>query len=104
MAGSHSRIRDEVDIANEILLVFETSFSSHSAEHGCYIKYPKEDSWRNLTEEMDLSWMSKVSEIFSYYTERTQGRYFFIHASEYSLYLQVHLLNTSAARSHGIIA
>ncbi|KAJ3096221.1 threalose-6-phosphate phosphatase [Phlyctochytrium planicorne] len=46
-----------------------------SAEHGCFIKYPEDGKWVNLSEEIDLSWKSKVTEIFSYYTERTQGSF-----------------------------
>ncbi|KAJ3188543.1 threalose-6-phosphate phosphatase [Irineochytrium annulatum] len=48
-----------------------------SAEHGCFIKYPdlNDGKWVNLTEEIDLSWKSKVAEIFQYYTERTQGSF-----------------------------
>ncbi|KAJ3068405.1 threalose-6-phosphate phosphatase [Rhizoclosmatium hyalinum] len=46
-----------------------------SAEHGCFIKYPHEDGWHNLTEQMDLSWKTEVTEIFSYFTERTQGSF-----------------------------
>ncbi|KAI9330622.1 glycosyltransferase family 20-domain-containing protein [Obelidium mucronatum] len=43
-----------------------------SAEHGCFIKYPGDTKWQNLTEQMDLSWKNEVTEVFSYYTERTQ--------------------------------
>ncbi|KAJ3265049.1 threalose-6-phosphate phosphatase [Chytriomyces hyalinus] len=46
-----------------------------SAEHGCFIKYPGESHWHNLTEQIDLSWKNEVTEIFSYYTERTQGSF-----------------------------
>ncbi|KAJ3328575.1 threalose-6-phosphate phosphatase [Blyttiomyces sp. JEL0837] len=48
-----------------------------SAEHGCFIKYPdlNEGKWNNLSEQIDLSWKSKVVEIFNYYTERTQGSF-----------------------------
>ncbi|KAJ3102876.1 threalose-6-phosphate phosphatase [Phlyctochytrium bullatum] len=46
-----------------------------SAEHGCFIKYPEDGKWVNLSEEIDLSWKAKVTEIFSYYTERTQGSF-----------------------------
>lgn len=68
-----------------------------SAEHGCFMKEPlargesdesESDSqlvttpgggkvssprWKNLTEALDMSWMSEVKEIFEYYTERTTG-------------------------------
>ncbi|KAJ3072177.1 threalose-6-phosphate phosphatase, partial [Quaeritorhiza haematococci] len=65
-----------------------------SAEHGSFIKYPDEalgssaptsssdpssttdaTGWVNLTSEMDLSWKQEVTEIFTYYTERTQGSF-----------------------------
>lgn len=44
-----------------------------SAEHGCFIKYPHSDEWQNLIEKVDMSWQKVVEEIFSYYTDRTQG-------------------------------
>lgn len=51
-----------------------------SAEHGGFIKKPilgtndpEEGQWTNLTEKLDMSWMSEVKEIFEYYTERTTG-------------------------------
>ena len=47
-----------------------------SAEHGCFIKYPEDSSkWLNLSEEIDLAWKNDVAEIFTYYTERTQGSF-----------------------------
>lgn len=46
-----------------------------SAEHGCFMRPPESDKWINLTEEFDMSWKNDVIEIFSYYTERTQGEY-----------------------------
>lgn len=50
-----------------------------SAEHGCFVKEPSPDgkpsSWMNLTEHLDMSWMSEVKEIFEYYTERTTGSF-----------------------------
>lgn len=46
-----------------------------SAEHGCFIKYPHDQKWINLSEEFDLTWKNEVTEIFSYYTERTQGSF-----------------------------
>ncbi|KAI8622700.1 glycosyltransferase family 20-domain-containing protein [Chytriomyces sp. MP71] len=46
-----------------------------SAEHGSFIKYPGEVGWHNLTEQIDLSWKNEVTEVFSYYTERTQGSF-----------------------------
>ena len=44
-----------------------------SAEHGSFIKAPGSDEWVNMTESLDMSWMSEVEEIFKYYTERTTG-------------------------------
>lgn len=59
-----------------------------SAEHGCFMKAPlsaeevekgvpggKDKPWTNLTEALDMSWMSEVKEIFEYYTERTTGSF-----------------------------
>ncbi|KAI0240017.1 hypothetical protein L0F63_001464 [Massospora cicadina] len=48
-----------------------------SAEHGCFMKEPHAGSadWVNLAEEIDLSWKDDVLEIFTYYTERTQGSF-----------------------------
>ncbi|KAJ1552316.1 threalose-6-phosphate phosphatase, partial [Nowakowskiella sp. JEL0078] len=46
-----------------------------SAEHGSFIKYPENGKWINLTEDMDFSWKQEVTEIFNYYTERTQGSF-----------------------------
>ncbi|KAI8817533.1 glycosyltransferase family 20-domain-containing protein [Fimicolochytrium jonesii] len=50
-----------------------------SAEHGCFLKYPSSDGkaedWINLSEELDFGWKKEVSEIFDYYTERTQGSF-----------------------------
>ncbi|KZS96206.1 trehalose-6-phosphate phosphatase [Sistotremastrum niveocremeum HHB9708] len=44
-----------------------------SAEHGSFVRSPGADGWSNLTEELDMSWMDEVLEIFKYYTERTTG-------------------------------
>ncbi|CAG8676695.1 3606_t:CDS:2, partial [Scutellospora calospora] len=44
-----------------------------SAEHGCFLRYPEQDKWINLTEDIDMSWQNDVKEIFTYFTERTQG-------------------------------
>ncbi|KAJ9102035.1 hypothetical protein QFC19_004963 [Naganishia cerealis] len=40
-----------------------------SAEHGSFVKGPGATEWINMTEHMDMSWMSEVEEIFRYYTE-----------------------------------
>ena len=44
-----------------------------SAEHGGFIREPGGTVWRNFTENLDMSWMDEVLEIFKYYTERTTG-------------------------------
>lgn len=40
-----------------------------SAEHGSFVKAPADNEWTNMTEALDMSWMSEVEEIFRYYTE-----------------------------------
>ncbi|KAF7344346.1 Trehalose-6-phosphate phosphatase [Mycena sanguinolenta] len=44
-----------------------------SAEHGGFMRAPGEETWVNLTEKLDMSWMGEVEEVFRYYTERTTG-------------------------------
>lgn len=44
-----------------------------SAEHGGFMREPGSKVWTNLTEKLDMSWMTEVAEIFKYYTERTTG-------------------------------
>ncbi|EWC45915.1 hypothetical protein DRE_04922 [Drechslerella stenobrocha 248] len=46
-----------------------------SAEHGSFVRRPRESEWVNLTETFDMSWQKDVMEIFQYYTERTQGSF-----------------------------
>ncbi|KAH8553826.1 glycosyltransferase family 20-domain-containing protein [Umbelopsis sp. PMI_123] len=46
-----------------------------SAEHGCFMKAPDTTKWINLTDSIDMSWKNDVIEIFTYYTERTQGSF-----------------------------
>ncbi|QRV91345.1 glycosyltransferase family 20 protein [Ceratobasidium sp. AG-Ba] len=46
-----------------------------SAEHGSFMREPGASDWTNLTETLDMSWMSEVHEIFKYYTERTTGSF-----------------------------
>jgi trehalose-phosphatase len=46
-----------------------------SAEHGCFIRYPHTTKWINLSAEFDLTWKNEVTEIFTYYTERTLGSF-----------------------------
>lgn len=44
-----------------------------SAEHGCFLRHPGSETWENLTSSMDMGWQKEVMEVFSHYTERTQG-------------------------------
>lgn len=44
-----------------------------SAEHGCFMRRPGSEQWENLAASMDMGWQKEVMDIFSYYTERTQG-------------------------------
>ncbi|KDR79803.1 hypothetical protein GALMADRAFT_241888 [Galerina marginata CBS 339.88] len=44
-----------------------------SAEHGGFVRERGTTEWTNFTENLDMSWMSEVEEIFRYYTERTTG-------------------------------
>ncbi|KAG0218852.1 threalose-6-phosphate phosphatase [Mortierella sp. GBA43] len=46
-----------------------------SAEHGSFMKQPGSKKWTNLTESLDMGWKNDVVEIFTYYTERTQGSF-----------------------------
>ncbi|KAF9332889.1 threalose-6-phosphate phosphatase [Podila minutissima] len=46
-----------------------------SAEHGSFMRQPGSKKWVNLTESMDMGWKNDVIEIFTYYTERTQGSF-----------------------------
>ncbi|KAF9425240.1 threalose-6-phosphate phosphatase [Podila epigama] len=46
-----------------------------SAEHGSFMRQPGSKKWINLTESLDMGWKNDVIEIFTYYTERTQGSF-----------------------------
>ncbi|KAF9362494.1 threalose-6-phosphate phosphatase [Mortierella sp. NVP85] len=46
-----------------------------SAEHGSFMRQPGSKKWVNLTESLDMGWKNDVVEIFTYYTERTQGSF-----------------------------
>lgn len=46
-----------------------------SAEHGSFMRHPRQEEWINLTEETDMSWQSKVIEIFQHFNDRTQGQF-----------------------------
>ena len=40
-----------------------------SAEHGSFVRGPGAEEFSNMTETLDMSWMSEVEEIFRYYME-----------------------------------
>ncbi|KAI9493872.1 glycosyltransferase family 20-domain-containing protein [Zychaea mexicana] len=46
-----------------------------SAEHGCFLKPAKATQWTNVLDDVNMSWKHDVTEIFEYYTERTQGSF-----------------------------
>ncbi|KAI8374198.1 glycosyltransferase family 20-domain-containing protein [Radiomyces spectabilis] len=46
-----------------------------SAEHGCFLKPAGAKEWTNILDDVDMSWQQGVTEIFDYYTERTQGSF-----------------------------
>ncbi|KAI1911462.1 threalose-6-phosphate phosphatase [Ophidiomyces ophidiicola] len=46
-----------------------------SAEHGCFIRKPHNDTWENLTDKSNMGWQKEVVDVFQYYTERTQGSF-----------------------------
>ncbi|GAA97381.1 glycosyltransferase family 20 protein [Mixia osmundae IAM 14324] len=46
-----------------------------SAEHGCFLREPGQDTWTDLTESIDMSWKEDVVEIFKYYEARTTGSF-----------------------------
>ncbi|KAA1107881.1 threalose-6-phosphate phosphatase [Puccinia graminis f. sp. tritici] len=46
-----------------------------SAEHGCFLREPGAKEWIDLTENIDMSWMDDVEEIFKYYEARTLGAF-----------------------------
>jgi len=46
-----------------------------SAEHGCFIREPKEEDWTDLTTNIDMTWKADVEEVFHYYEERTTGSF-----------------------------
>lgn len=46
-----------------------------SAEHGGFVKEPGQDEYRNLTEDLDMTWMKDIRSVFEYYTERTAGSF-----------------------------
>ncbi|KAF8631770.1 hypothetical protein AX15_002206 [Amanita polypyramis BW_CC] len=44
-----------------------------SAEHGGFVRERGSREWKNFTQNLDMSWMNDVLDIFKYYTERTTG-------------------------------
>ncbi|KAI7908009.1 glycosyltransferase family 20-domain-containing protein [Cokeromyces recurvatus] len=46
-----------------------------SAEHGCFFKAAGSSQWTNVLDDIDMSWKKDVTEIFDYYTERTEGSF-----------------------------
>lgn len=46
-----------------------------SAEHGCFLKPAGSNEWSNVLDGIDMSWKKDVTEIFDYYTERTEGSF-----------------------------
>ena len=40
-----------------------------SAEHGSFVRAPEDEDFTNMTETLDMSWMTEVEEIFRYYME-----------------------------------
>ncbi|KAI9315352.1 glycosyltransferase family 20-domain-containing protein [Dichotomocladium elegans] len=48
---------------------------SLSAEHGCFMKASTADRWTNMLDDVNMGWKQDVTEIFEYYTERTQGSF-----------------------------
>ncbi len=44
-----------------------------SAEHGCFMRRPGSEEWDNLTATMNMGWQKEVMDVFTHYTERTQG-------------------------------
>ncbi|KAJ5537953.1 hypothetical protein N7513_005900 [Penicillium frequentans] len=47
-----------------------------SAEHGCFIRQPGSDDWKNLADKPDIKeWQKEVFDVFQHYTERTGGSF-----------------------------
>ena len=46
-----------------------------SAEHGSFLKTANAGRWVNMLDDVNMSWKQDVTEIFEYYTERTQGSF-----------------------------
>lgn len=54
-----------------------------SAEHGSFVKQPGEEDFINMTEALDMSWMSEVEEIFKYYTEVSFWLFYLVNVMRY---------------------
>ncbi|KAI5806285.1 glycosyltransferase family 20-domain-containing protein [Geopyxis carbonaria] len=46
-----------------------------SAEHGCFLRYPRQTNWQNLAAMMDMTWQKVAIEVFTKYTEKTAGSF-----------------------------
>ncbi|KAJ5116469.1 Trehalose-phosphatase [Penicillium angulare] len=47
-----------------------------SAEHGCFIRQPRSDDWKNLADRPEIKeWQKEVFDVFQHYTERTGGSF-----------------------------
>lgn len=46
-----------------------------SAEHGCFLKMPKDKNWQDLIADHNDEWKTEVSQVFEYFTERTPGSF-----------------------------
>jgi trehalose 6-phosphate synthase/phosphatase len=46
-----------------------------SAEHGSFMRRPRDDQWEDLTATADMSWQQEVLDVFQHYTERTTGSF-----------------------------
>jgi len=58
-----------------------------SAEHGGFLRERGQTEWGNLTEEIDMSWMGEVQEVFNYYTEVRNFVCFLLHGLDATLAL-----------------
>jgi trehalose 6-phosphate synthase/phosphatase len=45
-----------------------------SAEHGSFIRHPRNTEWEDLTDTADMTWQAEVLDTFQHFTERTTGR------------------------------
>jgi trehalose 6-phosphate synthase/phosphatase len=47
-----------------------------SAEHGSFIRYPRDGKWENVIADMDMSWRDEATKTFQRYTDQTKGNSF----------------------------